>query len=147
MNVFCCFCRRSKSSSGSPRPAAVRRAENNVSSSSVVAVGRSRHDKERSADSRHLSRHTSASDIVRKSSPLSGEVRRSKKASRVVSPPPPRHRSPSASPEWTSSKHKRSKLASSPVVASKSHKHNGQRRRRHSRSKERQVHSAADRHR
>jgi len=146
MNVFCCFCRRSKSSSGSPRPAAVRRAENNVSSSSVVAVGRSRHDKERSADSRHLSRHTSASDIVRKSSPLSGD-HRSKKASRVVSPPPPRHRSPSASPEWTSSKHKRSKLASSPVVASKSHKHNGQRRRRHSRSKERQVHSAADRHR
>ena len=118
-----------------------RRPENN---SSTTADSRSRHDKDRGTDSRVLARHTSSSDI-RKSSPSSNDIRRSKKPARA--PSPSRHQSPSASPEWTASKRKRSKLVSSPVVVSKSHKRNGHRRHRHSRSKERRVHTVDDRHR
>ena len=133
-------CRRSKSSSRSPRSVAARRVENNT----VTGDGRSRHDKDRGADSRVLSRHSSSADI-KKSSPSANDARRSKKAVRAALPS--RQRSLSASPESTSSKHKRPRLVSSPVVSSKSHKHNGHRRHGHSRSKERRVHSGADRRR
>jgi len=143
-------CRRSRSSTRSPRPApAPRRGENHTSSTAVTSDGRSSHyDKDRPADSgRLLQRHPSAADI-RKYSPSSNDVRRSKKSVRAVSPA--RQRSVSASPERTSNKHKRSKLVSSPLMAlSKSHKHNGRHRRRgrsHS-SKEHHVHSSADRRR
>lgn len=145
MMHFSLLCRRSKSSSHSPRPStAVRRTENNNPSSTAVSDNRSRHDKDRGADGRKMPRHASSSD-VRKSSPSSSDVRRSKKAVRATSPS--RQRSLSDSPELTSSKHKKSKLISLPVVVSKSHKHNGHRRHGHSRSKERRVHSGADRRR
>ena len=136
------FCRRSKSSSHSPRPPVARRNEN--SSSTVIGDSRSRHDKDRGADARILARHASAADI-RKYSPSSSDTRRSKKAVRATSPF--RQRSSSVSPEFSSTKHKRSKLVSPPVVLSKSHKHNGRRRHGQSRSKERHVHSGADRRR
>lgn len=137
--------KRSKSSSHSPRPsAAVRRSENNNPSSTAAGDNRSRHDKDRGADGRKIPRHASSSD-VRKSSPSLSDVRRSKKTVRAASPS--RQRSLSGSPEWTSGKHKKSKLISSPIVVSKSHKHNGHRRHGHSRSKERHVHSGADRRR
>jgi len=144
---FCFFCRRPKSASQSPRPsAAARRTENSNVSSSAAGEVRSRHDKERPAESRKLPRHASSSDI-RKSSPSYSDVHRSKKSARAASPS--RQRSLSGSPEFVSSKHKRSKLVLSPVVvvASKSHKRNGHRRHGHSRSKERHVHSGDDRRR
>jgi len=144
---YCCLCRRSKSSSRSPHPAAGRRAENNVGSGTASGESRSRRDKKDrgiAADSRVISRHSSSADI-RKSSPSYSDSRRSKKSARPASPP--RQRSPSASPDWVSTKHKRSKAVSSPIVLLKPHKRNGHRRRDHSRSKERRVHSAADRRR
>lgn len=138
--------KRSKSASHSPQPlVAARRTESAKSSSTAAGESRSRHDKERAADGRKLPRHASSSDVRKASPPSSSDVHRSKKPVRTTSPS--KQRSPSGSPDWTAGKHKRSKLVSSPVVVSKSHKHNGHHRHGHSRSKERRVHSTADRRR